>query len=210
MQIRPVNCNDSYLNNNKQKAISNVSALKFSGIRQPLIAIATEDLKTETAKKLFTRIHKYCQMTKNGGNISDIKILNENLKFYNRYRFEDFTTSVDTLMSIKNDSEKGVLRLYRMYPNKAKQCVFEAQLDKNGQMVRGMYKYGNLQFERNKDNVRRLKVNNNQRLPHGDNDREWGLTTEILPIYQQYEDDSTRGMLEIFIELARLYTSVYK
>ena len=210
MQIKPVNCSGSFLNKTKLSNNSNISAVSFSGVKRPLIAINAEDFKTETAKKLFKSIRTYCQPVKNGGSISDIKILNENLKFYNHNTIEEFTTSVDTLMTIKNDGEKGLLRLSRMYPNKVKQCILEAHLDKNGQMVRGTYKYGNMQFERDKNNVRRLKINNKTRLPHGENDREWGVTTDNLPIFQQFNDNSSRGMLEIFIELARLYTTLFK
>jgi len=210
MKVNQISHNEFNINKSRFENASNVSAVNFYGIKQPLTAIAVEDFKTESAKKLFARIHKYCQLAKNGGDMKDIKILSEELKFYNRKTMEKFTTTVDTLMSIRSDSDKALLKLYRMYPSKDKHCILEAQLDEHGQMVRGFYQYGHLQFERNKDNVRRIRSDERTLLPHGDNDREWGLTIEILPILHQDSDNSSRGTFEIFIELARLYTTLYK
>lgn len=210
MQITPISCNGYYQNKTVSKNTSGVSNVFFSGTKQRLIAVATEDFKTETAKKLYSSIHSILQKVGDSGNINDVKIFNENLEFYNKKTSQKFTTNVDTLLSIKKDSDKAILQLLRQYPSKFKHCVFEAELDKDGQMVNGTYLLGHLKFERKNDNIRRMKIGEITLLPHGDNDRDWGISPAILPVLQGYDDNSTRGMYEIFIELARLYTTLYK
>ena len=210
MQITPISCKVYHQNKTTQKNTSGVPNLAFSGAKQQLIAVATEDFRTETAKKLYSSIHNLFQNIGNAGNINDVKILSENLEFYNKKIRQKFTTNVDTLLSIKKSPNTAVLQLFRQYPSKFKHCVFEAELDKDGQMVNGSYQIGNLKFERKNYNIRRMQVGERTLLPHGDNDREWNITSEILPALQRYGDNSTRGMYEIFIELARLYTTLYK
>ena len=209
MQIRPVNYSDYRINKTTQKSSPVASSVSFSGIRRALTTVAPENFKSDTAKKLFSQIHKYCQILKTGGSLNEVKILSEDLDFLNYKTMQDFTTKVDTLLSIKSDSEKALIKLYRRYQDKTKHCLMEAQLDKKGQMVKGMHHYGRLRFERNKNNIRRLYSYDAKLLPYGDNDKEWGLSKDILPIRHQRGDNSSTGVFEIFIELARLYTTMY-
>lgn len=217
MQIRPLSYSEYYPHKLMLKSMPKVSDVNFTGGKQMLIAVKTEDFQTEAAKKLFKTIHSCFQRIGNNGNISDLKILSEELEFYNkrtaRYKVEKFTTKVDTMLAIQKDPKKATLRLYRRYPNNKQHCVLEAQLDENGQMINGRYQFGHLRFERtngNSNNLRRMFCDDHPMLPHGDNDREWGITAEILPVLHRYGDNSTRGMYEIFLELARLHTSLYK
>lgn len=210
MQIKPISSNKSYFYEKSHKSASYASMVNFNGGKQSLVAISTNDFKTNTAKKLYSAIHKFFQIVGDSGNIEEVKILSENLEFYNKYKTEKFTTNVDTLMSIQKNVDKAILKLYRQYPSKKKHCVFEAEFDKDGKMVQGQYNIAHLKFERGNDNIRRIKLGDTTLLPHGYNDREWGLDPRILPALHRSGDNSTRGMYEIFIELARLYTTMYK
>ena len=210
MQIKPINYEQSYFYKKLHNNTSYASKVNFNGGKQSLVAIATDDFKTNTAKKLYSAIHKFFQKVGDSGNIEEVKILSENLEFYNKYKKEKFTTNVDTLMTIQKNVDKAILKLYRQYPSKKKHCVFEAEFDKDGKMVQGQYNIAHLKFERGKDNIRRIQFGDTTLLPHGYDDREWGLDPRILPALHRCGDNSTRGMYEMFIELARLYTTLYK
>ena len=211
MQIQPINYVKYNSDKIMQKNPSFADKVSFSGGKQQLEAVVTDNFKTETAKKLFTTMQKYYKMLSGGGRINEVKILSENLEFYNYKTNEKFSSVVDTLMSIQKNPQLTIIRLYRMYPNKFKHCIFDAVFDSDGQMTEGEYKIPKIKFERKNGNIRRMEYLSGSILPYGDNDREWvGLSAECLPIYQRYGDNSTRGMYEIFIELARLYTTLNK
>jgi hypothetical protein len=112
-------------------------------------------------------------------------------------------------MSIRKDTNRAFLKMHQVAPGKRKRCVFSADLNKDGQMVCGEYSmHSNLKFVRDGNNVRRMNSSGDRALlPHGDNDKEWGLSPEVTPDKEEY---SSYGLFEIFIELARLHTSLYK
>lgn len=208
MLISPIKYNNNF-NVMTQRNVLRTSYVSFCGGKQQLVQIKPEDFSTEAATKMFRQISKIFEFLKDGGNINDVRILSEELKFVNRKTGEDFKSKIDILMSIKKDSNKALLTLHRMYPNKRKHCVLEAQLDKYGQMTNGQYHLGHLNFERKNNNLRRMELNDCTIFPDGKNDREWGITANILPPGQEYGDNSSVGMLEIFLELARLHTTMY-
>lgn len=210
MQVNVINGYNYLKNNVNQATAGKYHAVNFSGGKQQLVAVAKEDFKTENAKKLYSTIQNWFKRIGNSGNINDVKIISEKLEFYDTKTMTRSLTDVDTLMSIRKDLNNAHLKLYRVYPGNDKSCVLSADFDKDGQMVKGNYSISNLKFERTNQNTRRLSYGGyygRTFLPHGDNDREWGLPAELTP---GLAENSTSGLFEIFIELARLHTTLYK
>ena len=107
------------------------------------------------------------------------------------------------------------INLYReSYTQPKNETLLDVLLNKDGQMIEGRFPSKHLSFERYGANVRRMTCFGKQYLPVSGNDRAWsclgkgmiGRGEDMLG-----KDESTIcGAYELFIELARLHTSIYK
>lgn len=201
MQITPISYNTYNLNQMKSRNISNVSKVNFYGVKQKLIPVNTDSFKTETAKKIYAKIQKYLQLVGREGSIKNVKIINENTTNYES----------DILLSINKTLNNSKLRLSQKYNGDSSDItLLEANFNKDGQMILGDLPSENLHFERTNPNIRRITDNEYTYLPIGKSDKDWDANGKriknIVPV-MDYADD---GAYEIFMELARLNTSILK
>lgn len=184
--------------------------------KPPLTAISTESFNSETAKKLYLKIKKYFQLIGDVGKVENVKILSENGHYYGNYaRYLDgFNTDADIFMSISKNKEAANLTLNRKYsdPSKDRCILLSATFDKDGQMTDGRFPLEGLRYERTGANVRRIRRDKKIYLPVKGNDKAWEFSgRELLAGNNRVcaNDDSTKGAFELFIEMARLRTSIY-
>ncbi len=94
--------------------------------------------------------------------------------------------------------------------------LLDAVFDKSGQMINGKFPFKNLTFERQgAKNIRRMKDSENQYLSVAGNDREWDcfgtrITSSCSCIRSADDDNAVGGAFELFMEFARLHTSIFK
>lgn len=201
MQINPISYSCS--NSNKIKS-KNVSEVNFLGAKQKLISVNTDSFRTKEAKKIYDKIQGYLKLLKEGS-IKNVKILHENRNGKECYVLRES----DILLSINRSSDNFKLRLSKKYNDHSESTLLEANFDKNGQMFSGYDFERQLHFERTNSNLRRMSSMGNTYLPVGQNDKEWqsnGSTINTIPLIDCVSD----GVYEIFIELARLHTSILK
>ena len=119
----------------------------------------------------------------------------------------------DVCLSITKNDRNSTIKLYHKFLNSKKNdaLILNASLDKNGQMFKGEFFPENLVFERDGKNIRRMYSNfkGDKYIPVGDNDREWWrYLGKSKPSSEELIEESEKGAFEIFIELARLKTSI--
>ena len=202
---------NNYNNYNKRNIYKGLS-IGFQGGKQQLIAISADSFSSEYTKKLYSKIQKYFCLIGDSGNIKEAKLLHE--KKHCCISKEPYMIEVDAdvCLSVNKGDRNSSLKLYHKYSDGKRNddLMFDITLDKNGQMIKGQFFPKCLSFERGKNNVRRMHANlhGDTYLPVGGNDREWNclgkgnLSPKILI------DDSEKSAFEIFIELARLKTSI--
>jgi hypothetical protein len=218
MQVQRVqnNCINISANYTGKQNIPNINNISFRAGRQKLIAIATDSFNSESAKKMYPKIQKYYNLIGEYGGIKDIKLLQGKVHDYSSK--PPFINYVDAnvCLSINKREKNSIVKLYYKYFDTKKKdaTIFEATLDKNGQMINGQFLIlDNLLFERDKRNMRRMYSSSTgiTYMPVGGNDKEWYCmdtigSKKLSPKY--LIDDSEQGALEIFLELARLKTSI--
>ena len=209
MKVQAINNN--YSNYNKRNTY-NSSGIGFQGGRQKLIAITADSFSSEYTKNLYSKIQKYFRMIGESGNIKEVKLLHEKKQCSISKEPYMIKLDADVCLSVNKGERNSNIKLYHKFSDGKRndEPMFDVTLDKNGQMVRGQFFPDALSFERGKRNVRRMYsgLSGDLYLPVGDNDREWSclgkenLSSHILI------DDSEKSAFEIFIELARLKTSI--
>lgn len=213
MKIAPVTFRVCNYNQTEPKNSFGFSKVNFQAVKPELIPVLTDSFKTETAKKLYTKIQKFLKLIGDSGSIKDVKILSEEGIYYNHRINNEFYSKADIFLSINKNIDTSNLYLLQKYPENPKGVILlDATFNKAGQMVKGYFPPEYLYFERNcakGANVRRMGYCNSDSklLPIGGNDREWH---GWLPNRVLNHDNSTAGAYEIFIEFARLYTSIFK
>ena len=183
---------------------------------QRIVPLSPDSLKTEAAKKLYSKIHQYTRLVGDNGTIDkEFRILRE--EGSNPDSSYALNRDADIYMSLKRADKNLHISLTRKTLDKKKSFVFmEAVIDKDGQMIEGRHPNTGLSFERRGANIRRMKKYGTQYLPVAGNDREWDsfgnrITSSCGDTRTSIaEDDFVTGSFELFIEMARLYTSVLK
>jgi len=201
-------------NYNKRQNIFYNSSISFQSRKPQLITISPDSFKSENAKKIYSKILKYYQLIGKEGSIKDVKLLHEKINDFSSKPPFIYYVDADVCLSINKNDRNSNIKLYHKYQNTKKQdaLILNAILDKNGQMFRGEFFPENLVFERDGKNVRRMYSNfsGDNYLPVGNNDREWSCLGKPKPSAEELIEDSEKGAFEIFIELARLKTSIMK
>ena len=118
-------------------------------------------------------------------------------------------------MSLKRESDNLHINLYReRFDQTRNETVLDVVLNKEGQMIEGRFPNKHLSFERYGANIRRMNCYGKQYLPVAGNDRAWScLGTGMIDRGEDMcgKSESTLcGAYELFIEFARLYTSILK
>ena len=106
----------------------------------------------------------------------------------------------DVFLSINKGIDKTKIKL----TTKNDTPLIKANFDKDGQMIVG--DMGEFHFERTNKNKRTLATPYGTYKPHGYNDKEWGLSDNLL----RFEECKDNPIFELFLELTRLYTSIFK
>jgi hypothetical protein len=213
MQVQRVQNN--YINTTGRKQyIQNIQNIGFQGGKQQLIAISADSFKSESAKKLCLKMQRYFQMIGKSGSIKDTKLLHEKTHYFSSKSPYIIESEADVCLSINKGEKNSKIKLYHKYadPQKSDDAILDVTLDKNDQMVNGHFLPQSLFFERSSKNLRRMhSAFEKTYLPVGGNDKEWSYLGDKIPsannqIYLY--DDSVQGAFEIFLELARLNTSI--
>ena len=151
------------------------------------------------------------------GRIDNVKILSEKSRYFDSSAriLDGFESEADIYMSINKNREATNICLNRKYKDTSKSgfIIFNADFDKDGQMIYGKFPPEGLRFERYGDNVRRIYRDKKIYLPIKGNDKAWEHTGRELfagDCRAFATDDSTHGAIELFLELARLRTSIFK
>jgi len=204
-------------NVNRKQNISNTHNINFQAGKPLLTAVSTDSFHSESAKKLYTKIQRYFQLIGKEGCIKDKKLLHETTHYFTSKPPFVIEAETDVCLSINKRERNSNIKLYHKYsePQKNDNLIFEATLDKNGQMIHGHFLApgDSLSFERDKRNLRRMhSIYGEVYVPVGGNDREWSYLSKTLSSsekskYTQF-DDSIQGAFEIFLELARLKTAI--
>ena len=182
---------------------------------QKLIPISLDTFKRDSAKTLYSKIRQYVNLIGQNGTIDkEFRIMSEKSSIPDSNYF--LNKDADVFMTIKRADKDLHINLTRRTVDKSNNMVLlEATLNKDGQMINGRYPLHHLTFERYGANVRRMKKYGEQYLPIAENDREWDfcgkrLTGSPSDIRSINGDDCVGGAFEVFMELARLHTSVLK
>ena len=213
-------------NNYNKRNIYNGSGVSFQGGKQKLIAISADSFSSEYTKNLCSKIQNYFRLIGESGNIKEVKLLHEKKRCSIPKEPYIIDVDADICLSINRGDRNSNIKLYHKFSDGKSndELMFDVTLDKNGQMIRGQFFPDALSFERDGKNVRRMysSCRGDSYLPVGDNDREWScLGKDNLPsLILRYRtigvnknaliliDDSEKSAFEIFIELARLKTSI--
>ena len=202
-----------------KNTIAKVTAGKTSAPAIPsrIVPVQIKDFKRETAQKLYSKIQQYMRLIGHNGSINrEFKIMSEK----GRNPHNPISTSIlddnaDIYLSMKRKDNNLHLCLTRKNTeDKKSQILFDGTFNKDGQMINGRFPYKNLTFERYGANVRRMKNNENQYLPIAGNDREWDCYGARVRTFSESgylnDDNSIEAAFELFIEFARLHTSIIK
>jgi hypothetical protein len=211
MQIQKVQNNF-----NRKQNISNVRNINFQAGKSQLVAVSSDSFKSECAKKLYSKIQRYFQLIGESGSIKDKKILQEKASVCLSKPPYIIEVDADVCLSINKGERNSTIKLYHKYSDsKYKDAtILEATLDKNGQMFSGRFlPVKTLNFERDKRNTRRMfsHYTGITYMPVGGNDKDWScLDTSGSRKLSSHGlvDESEKGAFEIFLELARLKTSI--
>lgn len=219
MTFKPLNSSQSNLS-----GISNSASVDFRAKKLQFVSVSPVDFKKEASKKLYSNIQKFIKLVGDSGSIKDAVIMREKGRYFNSKTIDFFDADANILLSINKTKDNMHLNLKRKYSETSKGVVLlDATFNKDGQMVQGKFPLENMNFERYGANVRRMvRDNGTVYKPVDGNDREWdslggrfpSASDEFKfygrPINSIEEDTSDGGAFEIFIELARLYTSILK
>ena len=209
MQVQRIQ--SSYNNNNKRN-IYNTSSIGFKGGKQQLISITADSFSSEYTKKLYSKIQKYFKLIGDMGNIKEVKLLHEKKHYHISKMPYIIDVDSDVCLSVNKGDRNSNLKLYHKFSDVKKndELIFEVTLDKNGQMIQGQFFPEPLSFVREKGNVRRIysAFSGDSYLPVGGNDREWSCLGGKNLSSTTLIDDSDKSAFDIFIELARLKTSI--
>jgi hypothetical protein len=214
MQIQKIQNNYNQNYSNLKQKISNSPYINFQGGKQQLIAISKDSFKSESTKKIYSKIQRYFQLIGQEGSLKDTKLLHEKTHYFSSKAPYIIDAEADIYLTIKKGHKNSNIKLYHKYTDIKKNdaLIFEATLDKNGQMTNGHFLPGeSLTFERGKNNLRRMYSVEKTYMPVGGNDREWSyMGDKISPSNRRQfvDEDSIQGAFEIFLELARLKTSI--
>lgn len=176
------------LNSYNNNQINNKNTFKpqytnFLGLKK-LQPIDTNAFKTDGAMILYAKIKRYLQIIGNAGSVKDVPL----------------TKYDDVFLSINKGIDKTKIKL----TTKNDTPLIKANFDKDGQMIVG--DMGEFHFERTNKNKRTLATPYGTYKPHGYNDKEWGLSDNLL----RFEECKDNPIFELFLELTRLYTSIFK
>ena len=202
MHIIPTGYNTYNLNQIKSRNTSNLSQVNFTGTVQRLIPADTNSFETETAKKIYSQIQKYLKVIKTEGVIRNIKILDA----------QELQLPSDVFLSIDKKAQDCKLILSQK-SNCSNDFVslLEAKFNEHGQMITGSFPGRQLSFSRTSRNVRRILDPYTTHRPYGGNDKEWGAyAVKMIGSSRPLMESANDGAYEIFMELSRLYTSIYK
>ena len=199
--------------------ISNNNSVSFHGAKDVLVPVAAESFYTESAKKMYSKIQKYLKMLGDSGKIENVKILSETSNYYTqetRY-LQSFASGSDVFLSINKSKDNAALTLSRQFSinnqTSDKQLLFNATFDKDGQMVEATFPIEGLRFNRWGNNRRHITRDDEIFTPINGNDKAWNYYGKRLASNSYIvhaKDNSTCGAFEIFLELARLKTSLYR
>ena len=209
--------NNIYHPNYNTSAYATKHIVNFQGAKQLLTPLAEESFSAETTRKMLSKMKKYLQLIGENGRVENVKILNETSRYFDSSAriLDGFESEADIYLSISKSSEATNISLNRKYKDSSRTgfVIFNADFDKNGQMIYGKFPSEGLRFERFGDNVRRIYRDKKIYLPIQGNDKAWEHNGRELFAGDRrafYNDDSTHGAIELFLELARLRTSIFK
>lgn len=192
--------------------MSNIQSIGFQGGKQRLIPISADSFRSEYTKKLYSKIQKYFQLIGDSGNIKEVKLLHEKKHCSISKMPYIIDVDADVCLSVNKGDRNSNLKLYHKFSDGKKndELMFDVTLDKNGQMIRGQFFPQTVSFVRDKGNIRRMysAIHGDSYLPVGSNDREWSCLGKENLSSHTLTDDSEKSAFEIFIELARLKTSI--
>lgn len=212
MQIVPVSYSNYYSNQNRVRTAA--TPVNFQGGKLGFIPVATETFKTDAAKKMYPKIRRIFQMIGNSGSVKDAKILNEPTHYYSPEKHKFVDSTADVVLSISKNSGVTNMTLSRKHPDpKQSTLMLNAFFDNNGQMTKGIMPQECMTFERKGTNIRRIYCNGSLYLPDGKNEKNWIHAGGHLTPAERISDsgnNSRSGVYEMFMELARLRTSVLK
>ncbi len=180
-----------------------------NGSRIEFIPINEDSLCTKTGVKLLKKIKLYLQRIGKEGKVPEVTVHTETERLFDN-GFYDVDSK--TLLSMNKGANTTHLCLTKKYSNETNSSVLlDAIFDKNGQMEKGRCPSHGLSFERGGRNIRRMKRHNDNYMPISGNDREWDCCGNRLPsVTKSNKDDANAGCYELFLEFARLYTSIFK
>ena len=209
MQVQRIQ--SSYNNYNKRN-IYNTSSIGFKGGKQQLISITADSFSSEYTKKLYSKIQKYFKLIGDSGNLKEVKLLHEKKHYRTSKMPYIIDVDSDVCLSVNKGDRNSNLKLYHKFSDVKKndELIFDVTLDKNGQMIHGQFFPHTVSFVRDKGNVRRMysATRGDSYLPVGGNDREWSCLGRKNLSSTTLIDDSDKSAFDIFIELARLKTSI--
>ena len=208
MQVQTINSINGYYH--KKQNIN--SGINFQGGKQQLIAISPDSFSSEYTKKLFSKIQTYFKRIGESGSIKEAKLLHEKKRCCISQEPYIIDVDADICLSVNKGDRNSNIKLYHKFSdgNRNDELMFDLTLDKNGQMIRGQFLPETLSFERDNKNIRRMYsgLRGDSYLPIGGNDREWSCLGRKNLSSTTLIDQSDKSAFEIFIELARLKTSI--
>ena len=188
MLISPINYN-SYRSYKIQPNIK-TQAVNFQGIKN-LQAIDINSFKNDGTKLLYGKIKKYLQIIGNIGKVENVPL----------------NKSDGIFLSINKNTDKTNILIKNEYD----QNLMNANFNKDGQMTVGDLE--EFHFERTGKNKRTIQTPYATLKPHGYDDREFGSSALKIIAYTSPEKDAyypRLSLYELFMEFARLHTSIFK
>lgn len=208
MQIMPV----SY--GYYQTRCTSKNNVSFSGGKQELIPVAVETFKTDSARKMYPKIRGIFRMIGNCGGVKEAAIFSEPTHYYSFEKHGFVDSRADVLLSISKNTGVTNMTLSKQYADTQKRMLLmDVFFDNEGKMIKGSLPSERMEFERKGVNVRRMKCNGNLYLPVAGKEKVWehsGTHLTSNDCVATVENNSRGGAFEIFMELARLKTSVLK
>lgn len=192
--------------------VSKIHNINFQANAQRLTALSADSFKSESAKLIFLKVQKYYKLLGEYGNIKDVKILHEKLHSLSSRQPCENNVEADLCLEISKMERNSNLKLYHQYINSKKKnvVVLDATFNKNGQMINGAFLPAeNLLFERSNNNARQMYSNFHKAFysPNRNRGKDWLYLGSALSSDKLIEE-SEKGVFEIFLELAKLRTSI--
>ena len=181
MLISPLN--RMTYNYNQTKTISKPKTINFLAAKH-LQPIDPNSFKSNDTKTIYEKIKKYLRIIGNSGKVENVPL----------------NKTDDIFLSIKKDTDRTNMHISTSDP----QRFIDATFNKDGQMTLG--DAACLHFERSGKNKRIIRSPYGDYTPQGIDDRRWGVS-DVGVVTNNYLKDP---LFELFLEFARLYTSIYK